>query len=363
MKTPRARWLAATVVLILGIAAGAGAQERPIDPVETPINPGEIEDLPTNGHDIPVPVQCKRPPSPDWYEYAVKLVCGQMVSQDGRETFLPGSYRTAINVHNPSTCETARLRQKVAVAEPHRRPGAVSRFISAVLRPDDAMAITCEDLAKQVGVNNVPDGFAVIQSPVELDVVAVYTAGPSTVQSIHTERVQARRFKTCTDLNLNLSTGSANPGAWTLTSGPSGTPGTPAQTVTNPPANWTKPPGAEWVSHAANGAGLPGTYSYQRCFCLCQGFQNPKIKLSLLGAQSAVVRINGQPLTTSANFTTPVPEITLAASILGTNLKPGDNCLAVAVQNQGHPGQKISTGFWLSGSLLIEGGACNSCAP
>jgi hypothetical protein len=126
-------------------------------------------------------------------QYAVKFVCGQ---SDG-EVVAPGTYSTAINVHNP-TYEGIRFRKKIAVALPGQQPGPVSDFFPAKLGPDEAFEIDCPDIFKLAGSDAAfLKGFVVIESDVELDVVAVYTAAGATgqVETMHIERVSPRIVK------------------------------------------------------------------------------------------------------------------------------------------------------------------------
>jgi hypothetical protein len=123
------------------------------------------------------------------FQYAAKVVEGR---SDG-DVLAPGEYWTAVNVHNP-TQRTVKFRFKVAVAL-SRRPGPVSAFHSLRLRADEALEIDRKTILDLVDGDFVK-GFVVIESPVELDVVSVYTAAPEKgVETIHTERVPARRIE------------------------------------------------------------------------------------------------------------------------------------------------------------------------
>lgn len=122
-------------------------------------------------------------------QYAVKVVCGK---SDGK-VVAPGVYFTAVNVHNP-TYETIKFRVKVAVALPGLQPGPVSQLYDAKLGPDEALEIDCADIFRLAGTKGFLKGFVVIESDVELDVVAVYTAAGvrGQVTTLHTERVAPR---------------------------------------------------------------------------------------------------------------------------------------------------------------------------
>jgi hypothetical protein len=125
------------------------------------------------------------------YQYAVKVVCGK--ADD--DVVAPGEYWTAINVHNP-TRRPVRFRKKVATALPHEEPGPVSEFADAKLGPDEALEIDREDIFEHADAEKeFLKGFVVIESEVELDVVAVYTAAGRErgVETFHTERVSPRR--------------------------------------------------------------------------------------------------------------------------------------------------------------------------
>jgi hypothetical protein len=127
------------------------------------------------------------------FQYATKFMCGK---SDGGE-LAPGVYFTAINVHNP-TEDDITFRKKFAL------PGRGSeqsgdkpeKHFDAQLKPDAALEIDCPDIRKHTGVDErFLKGFVVLESDVELDVVAVYTGagGDGQVETLHTERVPPRR--------------------------------------------------------------------------------------------------------------------------------------------------------------------------
>jgi photosystem II stability/assembly factor-like uncharacterized protein len=105
-----------------------------------------------------------------------------------------GRYYTAINVHNP-TERPASIRMKFAVALADGKPGPISRYFDVRLGPDEVISINCSQIHRWLAIKEeFLDGFAVLESDVELDVVAVYTAAGEhgDVQTLHTERVPAR---------------------------------------------------------------------------------------------------------------------------------------------------------------------------
>ncbi|NIV14178.1 MAG: hypothetical protein GWN62_23765 [Aliifodinibius sp.] len=125
------------------------------------------------------------------FQYSVKFVCGK---SDG-EIMAPGVYFTAINVHNP-TFKPIEFRKKVAIALPGEQPGRVSKFINAKLGPDEALEIDCPDIRKLTdSQEDFLKGFVVIETDVELDIVAVYTAASKDkqVETFHIEHVLPRR--------------------------------------------------------------------------------------------------------------------------------------------------------------------------
>jgi len=125
------------------------------------------------------------------YQYAVKFVCGKAHG----DVLAPGEYWTAINVHNP-TSNTIKFRKKIAVTLPNERAGPVTEFFDAKLGPDEALEIDREDIFKHARQRvEFLKGFVVIESYVELDVVAVYTATGShkQVDVMSIERVIPRK--------------------------------------------------------------------------------------------------------------------------------------------------------------------------
>jgi hypothetical protein len=136
------------------------------------------------------------------FQYAAKFLCGRT----DKGEVAPGSYLTAINIHNPNEV-LVRFRWKVAVALPIGQSGTITTFKEVSLIEDGAVEIDCEQIRRVVTSAWPPGGapppflkgFVVIESDCELDVVAVYTAmGDSQqVATLHTERVPARRREEC----------------------------------------------------------------------------------------------------------------------------------------------------------------------
>ena len=139
------------------------------------------------------------------YQYAAKAVCSLLSAhQDG--TLARGTYRTIINIHNP-TDKPVTIAAKVALSagfgsEPG--PFSVTPFKKAKLQADGAVELACFDIAGYFcPIDNVCvdfaflEGFAVIKSPVPLDVVAVYTARHTEgeVETMDVETIQPRQMR------------------------------------------------------------------------------------------------------------------------------------------------------------------------
>jgi hypothetical protein len=131
---------------------------------------------------------------PAGFQYAVKFVCGK--SEQRIPVVAPGEYFTAINVHNPNATAVG-MRKKFAIALPGEKAGPISKFFDARLAPDEAFEIDCLDIFQLTSSTaSFIKGFAVIETPQELDIVAVYTAAGRSggVETMDVETVQPRRL-------------------------------------------------------------------------------------------------------------------------------------------------------------------------
>jgi hypothetical protein len=126
------------------------------------------------------------------FEYAAKFVCGRSLG----ERAAPGRYFTVINVHNPSLAPVEFRKKFALVGREAERGGRKTEFFPAHLEPDAAFAIDCKDIGAHAGIGTAfADGFAVLESPIELDVEGVYTAaGAGQVEAMELERVPGRRM-------------------------------------------------------------------------------------------------------------------------------------------------------------------------
>ena len=127
------------------------------------------------------------------FQYAAKFLCTANIPGTSQTTsaLLPGSYQTAVNIHNPQR-RTVALRTKLAVAS-----GEISKFINATLEPDAATKVDCGSVDNyELRLIHGFEGFLVIESTLSLDVVAVYTAGArgAEVSSIDVEQIPERRI-------------------------------------------------------------------------------------------------------------------------------------------------------------------------
>jgi hypothetical protein len=132
------------------------------------------------------------------FQYAVKIVCGKSVGNE----VVKGTYLTAVNIHNPADNPIS-FRRKVALGLLGEKPGPVTNYFEGRLGPDQTIETACAEITRLIQIkSDFFDGFLVIESESELDVVAVYTASGSTgeVETLYTERVRPRRVETCPDL-------------------------------------------------------------------------------------------------------------------------------------------------------------------
>lgn len=314
---------------------------------------------------LPRPTTARQAAPSRALQYAAKFVCGPYNNVQPAPNLMPrGRYFTNINVHNPSNFRDATFRKKFAVAMPRERAGRISPFFLKTLRPDEAMTIDCDDIYEHLNENpnNFVEGFAVIETLLELDVVSVYAAGqPSVgplVTTMHTERVPPRPYTPCRNLSLSLDTGTAN---WQVVQDPDASTQEPrpASVITTPSAGWTTALApAKWMSYKTAAAATAGVkHSYELCFCLCTGFNNPALTLRAAADDRATVSLNGTPLTPQVGGWSAPTNITQPAN-LQQLLRPGTNCLRVDVEDT----VGVVTGFVLSGTFTAGSGQCPTAA-
>jgi len=161
------------------------------------------------------PPEIQRPPEMEkLIVYSAKFLCGPAFGKEGVQ---PGSYSTAINVHNPHN-DTVYLFKKAVIAQREDEPrGRISAFRKVRLAPDEAIEIDCIDIVRLFGAEQetgvtAPSqqtqtvlqttavrpltspisfikGFVVIYTTAPLDVVGVYTASTSAGFSLDVEQI------------------------------------------------------------------------------------------------------------------------------------------------------------------------------
>jgi len=137
------------------------------------------------------------------YQYAVKTLC--TLIGDFGDAMAPGRYRTLINIHNPTEKKIEIARKFALAGQPGDPAGDISitPYKSVTLEADQAIAFNCFEIANFycpihglcVDFTAI-DGFLVINSPTELDVVAVYSGSPKggEVSTLDTETIAARKM-------------------------------------------------------------------------------------------------------------------------------------------------------------------------
>lgn len=272
------------------------------------------------------------------FQYAVKIVCGELASSP-YSPVAGGQYWTSVNIHNPDKCKDAHYRIKLAQT-------VVSQYYTPTpLGPDETVIYSGMFFMWMAGstLSSPPpaflEGFFVIESDIELDVVAVYTGSTG----FHTERVPARCVPVCEDLVLPLHTGFAD---WRTVT-------TDAPVMLIPTTGWGAPPlGSKWVSQFAPDTVLdPPPRRYRLSFDLCSGFSRPSpCTLQVQVNDTATVFLNGAQVgATVPLLGTPTP-VALPGN---ASFRAGSNQLEVEVSNIA--GQ---TGFALTGILHVPRGKC-----
>src|SRR5262245_5341743 len=139
------------------------------------------------------------------FQYAAKALCTLAGDVGFGDAFAPGRYRTVINIHNPTERKIEIARKFALAIEPGEAPGSftITPYTSLTLEPVHAVAYTCFDISSfYCPIHGVCvhftaiDVFLVVNSPVELDVVAVYTAHPKggEVSTLDTGTITGRRM-------------------------------------------------------------------------------------------------------------------------------------------------------------------------
>jgi hypothetical protein len=112
------------------------------------------------------------------FSYAVKFVCSEK-NEDVGTGLLPGTYATAINVHNPSLEKPVIYFKKFVQGFAKQEQGPPSEFERNEIKPNYAFEVECREILgrlPQQGARTAT-GFVVFLTREELDITAVYTAG------------------------------------------------------------------------------------------------------------------------------------------------------------------------------------------
>jgi Uncharacterized conserved protein len=136
------------------------------------------------------------------FQYAAAFICGNSQAQRAAR----GTYATNIDVHNPFI-GTVSFRKKLVFQFREGESSTIKPFTDIQLPGDGTLNFSCREIALEVlGKNDEEhrrvfvEGFVVIESRTELDVVALYTAGNSRLPTQHQavaislERVPVRRL-------------------------------------------------------------------------------------------------------------------------------------------------------------------------
>ena len=123
------------------------------------------------------------------FEYAAQWVCGpNIINPAALFRVLNGVYATSVLIHNPSD-KPVTFRKKFARTFPPAEQvgGDISEFQTDTLQPHQALMVDCQEITAEgtgfpVGAPPPPppynQGYVLIQSPKDLTVQAMFTAGP-----------------------------------------------------------------------------------------------------------------------------------------------------------------------------------------
>jgi len=124
--------------------------------------------------------------------YVAKFVCGRPTTTETSSLAVaPGTYFTAINVHNITGNATANLRKRFSAGQISEKVGRVSDFVSVSIPAGNTILIDCRDILVRIGAPPFAEGVVEIFSSVDLDVIGVYTTagGGGAVTTMEIDRV------------------------------------------------------------------------------------------------------------------------------------------------------------------------------
>ena len=120
---------------------------------------------------LPVALSAQTP-----FRYSAKFVCGKPTAVEiGSLAVAPGTYFTAINVHNLSFNQNVTIRKRFSFGKISEQPGGLSQWFSVTLLPGQTMLIDCRDILSRVGGPPFAEGVAELISTLDIDVIGVYT--------------------------------------------------------------------------------------------------------------------------------------------------------------------------------------------
>ncbi len=297
------------------------------------------------------------PPVPN-FVYSAKFVCGNS-SVRIAEPVVNGNYVTAINVHNPQIT-TVNLKKKAVIALREGNWGNVSNKIDFAIGPDQAFYIDCPDIGGILNSSGIvmpsfADGFVEIESPQELDVVGVITAGGANVESIDVETINPKAIIPCGETNLTLNTGQGvlTDPYWAIAPPFATTPDAFVVTSATALGQWSPPlPGSRWISWRANAASstsLPQNYTYVLNFDLPPCFSNPILNLSGRVDDESWVYLNGKFI--GQLFNSPIgSNLIPVTDTTPSDFVSGTNTLTVKVRDDNPP----ITGLDIAGTVTAS---------
>lgn len=119
--------------------------------------------------------------------FSVKFICGEIDpttpnSPEQGTPLAPGSYRTAVNIHNPDDDEVNFIKKAVIALpqNPNFNRGPISPSVDERLAGGEALEVDCRNIAElftnaEIDFPDFAKGFVVVKSKRQLDVVGVYT--------------------------------------------------------------------------------------------------------------------------------------------------------------------------------------------
>jgi hypothetical protein len=136
------------------------------------------------------------------FQYAAAFICGNSQARRAAR----GTYATNIDVHNPLIRSVSFRKKLVFQPFEEEESSKILPFTDIQLKGDGTLAFSCREIALEVFGSSDEEfrrpfleGFVVIESRTELDVVALYTAASSRLSArrqavaISLERVPVRR--------------------------------------------------------------------------------------------------------------------------------------------------------------------------